>query len=250
MIAAEALDQGPGASHRPQEDGTRPGEANRRGDGKKTEKKQEGLTPQEEEDAAKKTPPMPDFKPAESAEFQLGTDTHPLLSKSGKKAKPPLIVYKLHRPLPKPAGASNALWDTVAKDHPLNRIVVVSVEDLREMGAPISRGLSWERTATDVTWQLLNHPELKPLMDCPRLIIRLGESGAIYWQRPDASRMPCAPGEESVAAWLVYDPTQIEGSVQARFDQRGWMVGNGSAFVAGSELLTSHGTTLSLLGGR
>ena len=74
VIAAEALDQGPGASHRPQEDATRPGEANRRGEGKKTEKKQEGLTPQEEEDAAKKTPPLPDFKPPESAEFQLGAD--------------------------------------------------------------------------------------------------------------------------------------------------------------------------------
>ena len=75
VIAAEALDQGPGASHRPQENATQPDEANRRGDGKKTEKKKEGLTPQEEEDAAKKTPPMPDFKPAESAEFQLGADT-------------------------------------------------------------------------------------------------------------------------------------------------------------------------------
>lgn len=74
VIAAEALDQGPGASHRPQEDATRPGEANRRGEGKKTEKKQEGLTPQEEEDAAKKTPPLPEFKPPESAEFQLGAD--------------------------------------------------------------------------------------------------------------------------------------------------------------------------------
>ncbi len=76
VIAAEALDQGPGASHRPQEDATRPAEANRRGEGKKTEKKQEGLTPQEEEDAAKKTPPLPDFKPPESAEFQLGADTY------------------------------------------------------------------------------------------------------------------------------------------------------------------------------
>ena len=38
-------------------------------------KKEEGLVPQAEEDAAKKTPPLPDFKPAESAELQLGADT-------------------------------------------------------------------------------------------------------------------------------------------------------------------------------
>lgn len=77
VVAAEALDQGPGASHRAQEDATLGGEATRGGEGKKTEKKQEGLAPQGEEDAAEKTPPMPDFKPAESAEFQLGADNPP-----------------------------------------------------------------------------------------------------------------------------------------------------------------------------
>jgi hypothetical protein len=74
VIAAEALDQGPGASHRRQEDATRPGEATlgrrREEDGEEGRK----AAPQAEEDAAKKTPPMPDFKPAESAEFQLGAD--------------------------------------------------------------------------------------------------------------------------------------------------------------------------------
>ena len=78
FVATEALERGPGASHRTQEDATRREEANRGGAGrrrKKTEKKEEGLAPQAEEDAAKKTPPLPDFKPAESAEFQLGADS-------------------------------------------------------------------------------------------------------------------------------------------------------------------------------
>jgi len=81
LVAAEALERGPGASHRTQEDATRREEASRGGAGrrrKKTEKKQEGLAPQAEEDAAKKTPPLPDFKPAESAEFQLGADNTPM----------------------------------------------------------------------------------------------------------------------------------------------------------------------------
>lgn len=75
VIAAEALDQGPGTSHRRQEDATRPGEATpgrtREEDGEEGRK----AAPQAEEDTAKKTPPMPDFKPAESEEFQLGADT-------------------------------------------------------------------------------------------------------------------------------------------------------------------------------
>ena len=80
FVATEALERRPGASHRTQEDATRREEANRGGAGrrrKKTEKKEEGLAPQAEEDAAKKTPPLPDFRPAESAEFQLGADTVP-----------------------------------------------------------------------------------------------------------------------------------------------------------------------------
>jgi len=48
----------------------------RRTDEEREEDGEEGrkAAPQAEEDAAKKTPPMPDFKPAESEEFQLGAD--------------------------------------------------------------------------------------------------------------------------------------------------------------------------------
>jgi hypothetical protein len=49
----------------------------RRTDEEREEDAEEGrkAAPQAEEDAAKKTPSMPDFKPAESEEFQLGADT-------------------------------------------------------------------------------------------------------------------------------------------------------------------------------
>jgi hypothetical protein len=52
VIAGQALDRGPGASHRPEEDARGPTEANRRGGGKKTEKKEERLRLR-----LKKTPP-------------------------------------------------------------------------------------------------------------------------------------------------------------------------------------------------
>ncbi len=144
----------------------------------------------------------------------------------------PLIIYKLHRPLPLKTPLpppENLLWQAVKSNHSSNRLVILSVEDLRECGVPISRGLSWERTALDLVWHLINMPSLTDLRDCPRLIIRLGESGAIYWQQiPPVKKDEAA----SYRAWLIYDPGEIEGSFTARFDHRGRMVASGSAFTA------------------
>lgn len=162
-----------------------------------------------------------------------------------------LMVYKLHRPLPAAKATSepesqpqpsrnrplspdlcdNRLWDAVKLHHGNNRLVVISVDDLRESGVPISLGLSWERTALDVVWHLLNYPLLAELCDCPRLIIRLGESGAIYWQRYTSTPKKDPPALLH-RAWLIYDPRAIEGSYAAGYDRLGSMVGYGAAFTA------------------
>ena len=42
VVAAEALDQGPGASHRPEEDARGPAEANRRGEGRRRRRRKKG----------------------------------------------------------------------------------------------------------------------------------------------------------------------------------------------------------------
>jgi hypothetical protein len=136
----------------------------------------------------------------------------------------PIFVYKLHRPLPDTPGA-NLLWEAVAKHHPRNRLVVISVDDLRLAGAPISLGLSWERTALDVVWHLLNVESFSELRSCPHLVIRLDLDGAILWQCSE-----CSPGCPEYQAWLIYDPTGIEGSFALNFPGR--MVGCGSVFTA------------------
>lgn len=140
----------------------------------------------------------------------------------------PLVLYKLHRPLP--GTATNDLWNTIRQSHRENTVVVVSVDDLREAGAVISRKLSWERTALELVWQLNGSPDssrLSELRSCAHLIIRLGLDGAIYW---------CNPGGEDSSksaprAWLIYDPAGIEGASESRY--KGQMVGYGSAFVSG-----------------
>jgi hypothetical protein len=140
----------------------------------------------------------------------------------------PLLVYKLHRPLPgivPSITAENKLWDAAAKQHPHNRVVIVSIDDLRRAGAPISLGLSWERTALDTVWQLLNYPAFAELRDSPRLIVRLGLDGALLVEsRNDAG------DQWSRWAWLVYDADGIEGEFARKVP--GKMVSCGSAFTA------------------
>jgi hypothetical protein len=114
------------------------------------------------------------------------------------------------------------LWDWLSRAHVKNHIVIVSIDDLRKLDKPISRGLSWERTASDLVWQLLNAPTLKALRDCRHLIVRFGINGALYWTSQ-------AKGER-YNAWLIYDPVSIEGSAEQ--SREGLMVGYGSAFVA------------------
>ena len=147
-----------------------------------------------------------------------------------------LVVYKLHRPLPEPKSGDNSknipdqatcsLWSEVTRQFPDRRIVVISVDDLRNMDASISRGLSWERTALDLVWQLLNTDRLTELRDCPHLIVRFGLNGAVYWQRTSPTEKQGA----QYRAWLVYDPSAIEGT--AEHEHEGEMVGYGSAFTA------------------
>lgn len=140
-----------------------------------------------------------------------------------------VFVHKLHRPLPlgqlqSTADSEPSLWETVTHHKSAGRLVILSVEDLREEDSLISRGLSWERTALDVVWQLLNRPTFSSLRDCPHLIVRLGLDGAIYWQHN------IDDGKVKYQAWLVYDPNGIEGAGVSSVS--GEMVGYGSTFTA------------------
>jgi hypothetical protein len=159
--------------------------------------------------------------------FRRSPEHWPATLRSGSDTGDSIVVYKLHRPFSGEAGSHRAhepegLWHTVAQRFDERRIVIVSVDDLRELDVPISRGLSWERTALDVVWGLMNAPQLAELCDCPHLIVRLGLDAAIYWRR--------GSGADRNQAWLVYDPQGIEGTGASCY--AGGMVGFGSAFTA------------------
>lgn len=62
-------------------------------------------------------------------------------------------------------------------------VVLTTVDSLRNVGAEISRGLSWEKSALDVLRELDQNATLKSLKDCPRLIVTFGPSGALLVDR-------------------------------------------------------------------
>jgi len=171
----------------------------------------------------------------------------PALLTNSSAATDPIVVYKLHRPLPHPEARGvvnnqtisgpntepSPVWKRVTERFPNSRMVIVSIDDLRDQDVVISRGLSWERTALDVVWHLLNTDLFAELRECPHLIVRFGLNGAIYWRRNkmdarDEARN--ASKEPKYEAWLIYDPFGIEGFGESEHD--GQMVGYGSAFTA------------------
>ncbi len=142
---------------------------------------------------------------------------------------PPLVLLKLHRPLPLGSGAGaepsdQDLWAILTSKHADRLVVVLNMDDLREAGASISTRLSWERTALDFAAQIQGNELFQRLRGCRWLIVRCGLEGALCWH--------CPGGDAAQARlWLVYDPAGIEGSYAAGF--RGFMTGYGSAFTAG-----------------
>lgn len=98
-----------------------------------------------------------------------------------------LIVLKMSSPL-----FTGSLWRYLAENHRENLITIVTVDDLREFGANISRRLSWEKTAEDFMWQMNNNPAMADLRDL-NMVVRIGLEGAVHYSGGDALILPPAP---------------------------------------------------------
>jgi hypothetical protein len=129
--------------------------------------------------------------------------------------KKPIIVLKMSRPL-----ASGSLWDHLVMEHSNELIVVIDANDLREMGVNISRRLSWEQTAEDFCWQILNNPRIRSLAGCRNLIVRFGLDGAIHYSKVG----------DNIKAVLYYDSQTSEDGYKEQYP--GEMKGKMAAFVA------------------
>ena len=128
----------------------------------------------------------------------------------------PLVLYKVRRPLCK-----GPLWKFLRRSHLKRTIALVTADELRGDGGSIGRGLSWERTATDLIQALDTEPRFADLRSCPFLVISLGIEAAI---------LVSCEAERITAARMWYLPNLTEGEL-VRTD-RGNMSGFGSAFAA------------------
>ena len=134
----------------------------------------------------------------------------------GADGNDPFIILKMGEPL-----ATGNLWHRVVGNYAENTLLFISADDLRGLGAQVSRRLSWERTAEEVVWQLAYNPRLKPLTSCRHLVIRFGIDAAIH----------CEKRDDGFHHRFYFDPACAEGEFAAQFE--GTMIGYSGAFVAG-----------------
>lgn len=136
----------------------------------------------------------------------------------------PWIILKMARPI-----AEGALWQHLQKNHVERLIVVMAIDDLRLSEVQISRGLSWERTAQDIVWELVHNPRVNGLSRCAHVVISFETAGAISLSRPrETNRKQSKTG--APLARLYFDPIGIEGMWQKRYP--GELIGYTSCLAA------------------
>jgi len=127
----------------------------------------------------------------------------------GKSADSPWVLLRMAQPV-----AEGDLWRHL-QQFGERLIVVVHIDDLRLGTLHITRGLSWERTAQDVMYELLYHPQASRLGECAHVVVSFTTAGALVFSpREDRENPPCR---------LVFDPAAMERTWNA--DHPGGMVG-------------------------
>jgi len=108
----------------------------------------------------------------------------------------PFIIHNVNLPLFK-----GELWDHIIEYHKNKLILILSADDLRELGANISRSISWEKTALDFLWEINNNENLSEIKNLPNVIVRFGLEGVIHYSNIDGK----------IVSILYFDPSSIEG---------------------------------------
>ena len=113
-----------------------------------------------------------------------------------KGSQPPWVLLRMSQPV-----AEGKLWRHL-QQFGERLIVVIHVDDLRLGTLHITRGLSWERTAQDVLYELLYHPQASRLGCCAHVVVSFTTAGALVFSPgKDREQPPCR---------LVFDPGAME----------------------------------------
>ncbi|MGD0788156.1 MAG: RyR domain-containing protein [Terracidiphilus sp.] len=131
--------------------------------------------------------------------------------------KEPWVLVKMSRPV-----AEGDLWKHLCEHHAKKLIVVMTVNDLRLTEVQISHGLSWERTAQDLVWEVIYNSNLPGLLHCAHVVVSFGAAGAFLFSRDSGKELPCR---------VIFDPEVVEGMWEQSYPGR--MVGYSSCLSAG-----------------
>lgn len=151
-----------------------------------------------------------------------------------KKGCSPWIILKMARPV-----AQGPLWEQLLAAHADRMIVVTTVDDLRRSEVQISQGLSWERTAQDVAWELIHNPRVNGMSRCFATIVSFNTEGAVVISNQD-SDLHAETASVRPKARLFFDPLCMERMWQQ--GHPGGMIGYTTCLVAGivRELMQSE----------
>jgi len=160
------------------------------------------------------------YEPADSSPFPIRTEEQPRIvviddanlgfrdrpdlwpEAITKGAGPDWIVLKMACPV-----AQGPLWEHLRDNFADRLIVSIPVNDLRRSEVHISQGLSWERTAQDIVWELVYNPTINGLGACAEVIISFDTAGAVQLTRRKNGELTPVP--EGI---LYFDPDIIEGN--------------------------------------
>jgi hypothetical protein len=129
------------------------------------------------------------------------------------------IVLKMASPV-----AKGDLWRFLLHEPYANKlIVVVSADHLRRDGAAVSRGLSWEKTVSELFAALSASPVFSSLLRCRHLVVCFSNEGALWIDN----------SEKGATAKFIFDPVRGEGEwPKALRDSQHYVSGRLSVFAA------------------
>jgi hypothetical protein len=136
----------------------------------------------------------------------------------------PWIILKMSRPV-----GRGPLWEHLLNHYSDRLIVLTTVSDLRRTEVQISKGLSWERSAQDLTWELMHNPRIRSMSRCACVVVSFDAAGAVVHTKIPAEQDSTKPA--SVKSHLVFDPGVIEGMWEV--NHPGGMIGYTTCLAGG-----------------
>ncbi len=117
----------------------------------------------------------------------------------------PWFVLKMAHPV-----ADGRLWDHLSKTCAEQLVVVVEVDALRYGDVQVSRGVSWELTASDLYWELTHNPKVNALAGCAHVVVSFPTVGAFVLSSTAGRGDPKSTHLGSLTGHLFFDPVYIE----------------------------------------